>query len=133
MRRVGAQAGAAAHDGAHQFVGVQAALHQQFGAPFARQLHGLVGGGVAVLDIDDLVRRDVEAELAGDFLDLGARPDQQRQDDAFFGGLDGAAQRAFVAGMGDGGRRRGQFPAAGEQAFVFGVLLFHGESPKVFQ
>ena len=60
---------------------------------------------------------------------MGARADQQRPDESHFGCLDGAAQRAFVTGMGDGGRRRGEFAAAGEQAFVFGVLLFHGESP----
>jgi len=104
---------------------MQAALHQQLGAAFACQLHGHVGGGVAVLDVDDLVRGDVQAGCFGHFLDLAARADQQRLDDAHFGGFDGAAQRAFVTRMGDGSRCRGQCLAAGKQQSVLGVFLFH--------
>ena len=50
----GADAGVARHDGAHQLVGMQAALHQGFGPSGAHQLDGLGGRVVAVLGVDQL-------------------------------------------------------------------------------
>ena len=44
------------HDRAQQFVGVQAALHQQFGLALANQFDRLGGRGMAVRHVDDLQR-----------------------------------------------------------------------------
>ena len=56
----GAQPGRRGRDRAHQFVGVQAALHQQFAFAGADHFDALGGGGLAVLHIDKLVLADVE-------------------------------------------------------------------------
>ena len=125
----GAQAGGALDHGAHQFVSVQAALHQQFGAAFAYQLHRRLGRRHAVRRIDQLVTGNVQLRLRRHSFDFGARADQNRLQYPQFGCLDGAAQRAFVAGMGHGGRGGGKFLAAGDQAFVLLVLAFHELTP----
>ena len=53
----GADAGLARHHGAHQFVGVQAALHQRLGAAAAHEFDRLGRRIVAVQRIDDLEAR----------------------------------------------------------------------------
>ena len=95
----GAQAGLLGHDRAHQLVGVQAALHQQLGLAGADQLDGLGRGGVAVRHVDELELPDVEPELLRHAADLVGRPDQDRDHQPGSGRLDGAAQRALVAGV----------------------------------
>ena len=95
-----------AGDRAHQFVGMKAPLHQQLA--FARMNHfdGLRGGRLAVAASTIskwLMSRLCFLATAAIF---AARPDQDRNDDARLGRLDRAAQRGFVAGMDDDGRRR---------------------------
>ena len=72
--------------------------------------------------VDDRQPRDVDAVLLRDRLDPRARTDQDRRDQAELRRVDGAAQRALVAGMRDGGRRGRQRPAEVEQPLVLLVL-----------
>ena len=60
---LGAQARRLCGDAAHQFVGVQAALHQQLALARVDQLDGLCRGRLAVRGIDELEAADVEAVL----------------------------------------------------------------------
>ena len=53
MRRAVRMPDVAGHDGAHQFVGVQAALHQRLGRACSDQLDRLGGRVVAVLRVDE--------------------------------------------------------------------------------
>ncbi len=65
----------------------------------------------------------VQPLRSGDGLYLVARPDQQWPDDADPGRLHGAAQRAFVTGVGDGGRCRRDFLTARAEAGIFGACV----------
>ena len=78
MRRSVRKPGRLGGDAAHQFVGVQTALHQHFAAGGMNQLNGLGGSSLAVGGIDDLEAADVEAVLARDIPDLRRRADEQR-------------------------------------------------------
>ena len=79
----------------------------------------LGGGGLAVRSVDDLVARMFRSCLAATSLIFAAGPDQDRLDDAGFGGLDRAAQRTLVAGMHDDGRNRRDALRRRDQAVVF--------------
>ena len=59
---------------AHQLVGVQAALHQQFALGLVNELDGLGGGCLAVRRVDDLEAADVDAVLGGRILIFAAGP-----------------------------------------------------------
>ena len=59
----GAQAGFRGHDLMQQFVGMQSALHQQFGLAFPDQRDSTRGGGVAVRGRLDAQIGDVDIEL----------------------------------------------------------------------
>ena len=103
-----AQPGVALDHRAHQLVGVQAALHQRLGLALAHQRRRpsrprpRCSGASTIWK-----RRRCRCRLLRDRLDARARPDQDRRDQAEPGRVDGAAQRALVAGMRDrGGRRR---------------------------
>ena len=86
----GAQSGVAADDGAHQFVGMQAALHQRFGAAFAHQFDRPRGRGVAVGRIDDLGVTQIDAEFLCGGLDFLLRADQDGHDQSHFRRIHGA-------------------------------------------
>jgi hypothetical protein len=98
----GAQAVLAADHLGHQFVGVQAALHQGFALAGPAQRHRDLGRGVAVRGIDDPAVADVHAELFGNPADLRLGADQRRHDQAF--GRGRAGRRAATP------RRRGGPP-----------------------
>ena len=102
---VGPQAAHLCRDGAHQFVGMQAALHQQLALGGMNELDALCRRRLAVRSIDELERGDVEAELAGRIPDFLFGSDQHRPDDAGRRTVDDAAQRAFIAGVHDNSRR----------------------------
>ena len=70
-----------------QFIGVQAALHDELGTAGADEFHRLGRRGVAVGNVDDLGRADVDAELFRDAADLSFRADEDRQDHAGRGGV----------------------------------------------
>ena len=61
---------------------MKAALHEQFGAARADQLHSLGGGCFAMRGVDDFEFIDVELVLSGDGRDFRRRPDQNGIDDA---------------------------------------------------
>ena len=88
---------------------VLATLHQHLGAALAHQRHRLLGGGMAVLHIDDLVGTDVELRRACGREILSPRPHQDRRDDAQLRGVQGASEGGLVARMrhGGGGGRQG--------------------------
>ena len=97
----GPKAGVALDHRAHQFVGVEAALHQRLGAALAHQRDRLCGRVLAVLGIDDLESADVEAVLRGDVADPLLRPDQDRLDQFQLRRFDRAFQRHLIARMRD--------------------------------
>lgn len=107
---LGAQPGVARHDLVHQFVGMQAALHQQAGLPAAHQLDRGGGRGVAVRRIDDGRPAQVQAAALGHVADLLLRTHQDGREQAQLHGLQRGAQRGFVAGwataQGSAGRVR---------------------------
>jgi hypothetical protein len=88
----GAQAGLARGHLAHQFVGVQAALHQKLALGFADEFDPLYRGRSAVGYVDDLEAVDPKAVFARNRGNLGGRPHQDRNDEASFGGFDRTAQ-----------------------------------------
>ncbi|KFB74530.1 MAG: hypothetical protein AW09_000165 [Candidatus Accumulibacter phosphatis] len=96
---LGAQACAAGNHLGHQFVGMQAALHQRLGVVAADQRHGHGRGFMTVLDVHDPVLSEVEAIFLGD----GANPllgsDQDRVDQVRLGGEQGAPERFTIAGV----------------------------------
>src|SRR6516225_7001231 len=65
-------------DGAHQFVGMEAAFHQQLALAGPNQLDRLGGCGIAVGNIDQLKLADIELMVASDAIDLGGRPNEHR-------------------------------------------------------
>ena len=79
---VGPQPADLGGDGAHDFVGMQAALHQDLALACVDQLHTPGGGrGLGWRRIDDFVAGDVQAVLGGDVPDPGRRADEDRPDD----------------------------------------------------
>ena len=97
----GAQAGIALDHGAHQLVGVQAALHQRFGSSLANQLDGFGCRILAVLSIDDLEAADVETVLGRDLANAVLRTDEDRLDQFQVGGRESAFERNLIAGVRD--------------------------------
>ena len=102
----GAKPGLALHDRPQKLVGMQAALHQQLGLAGADQLDRLLGGGLAVRDVDDLDAVEVEANDLGDAADLVLGPDEDRHDESRLGRLERSLERGLVTGMGDRCRER---------------------------
>src|SRR5258705_6058591 len=61
--------------GAHDFVGVEAALHQDLALAFVDQFHAAGGGGgLGGRCVDDLIAGDVQAMLGGDVFNPGRGP-----------------------------------------------------------
>ena len=126
-----AQAGLAVEHGAHQFIGVQAALHQALGLAQSDLADRLLGGGMAVGRVHDLDAVEREARLGRRGADPRHRPDQDRPDQADAGRVQRRGQRVFVAGVRDRGGHRGQLTRPCEQALVFRRLLLHRSPPVV--
>jgi hypothetical protein len=112
----GAQPGGTGHHRAHQLVGVQAALHQRLHLARAGHGHGLVGGFVAVLGVDDAHARQVGAGRLGHGMDLGLRPHQHRHDQPAPRRFQRTQQRIVVARVDHRGQHRRHVLAALEQA-----------------
>ena len=98
---------------------MQAALHQQLAPALVNELDAAGRRRVAVPRVDDLVTRDVHAELTRRVGDFCRRPDQDRLDDPGLGGVGGAAQRSLVAWVHDDRRRGRHFLRARDKTFVF--------------
>ncbi len=115
----GAQPGRSGGHGAHQFVGMQAAFHQEFALAFANERDGLRRRSFAVRRVDEGVTGNVETRFAGDFLDFRLGSNQDRDNDAGFGGFHRAPERGLVAGVDDDRRRRGRLLRPRDQPLVF--------------
>jgi hypothetical protein len=102
----GAQAGGHGHHGAHQFIGMQAALHQRGSMAFMHQLHRARGRCVAMFGVDQRQFGDIEMRRVGGLADTRLRPNQYRFDDAHIGRIERAFQRIAVTRMGDSHCRR---------------------------
>ena len=73
------QSGVARHHGAEQLVGVQAALHQQFGFAEPHEFNRLRGRRVAVRRIDDARLAEIDPMPLSDVADLRRRTDEDRR------------------------------------------------------
>jgi hypothetical protein len=124
---LGAQAGAARDHLGHQFVGVQAALHQRFGVAVADQGHGHRRRLVAVFHVHDPVLLEVEVVLLGDRADLLFRADQDRVDQVRLGGEQRALERLAVAGVHHRHVDRRQAFGALHQDLQASVLVRNGD------
>ena len=120
----GAQPGLARDHRGHQFVGVQAALHQASALPSRTSRTASGGGGLAVGRVDDLEAGDVDVACFATPR-CARRPDQDRRDQPRPRGIDGAGERGLVAGMRDRGGSAGRVLAELEQALVVLVLRAH--------
>jgi hypothetical protein len=118
---VGPQAAHLRRDGAHQLVGVKAALHQHLALGSVNQLDAPGGRGLAVRGVDDLQACDVETVLARGIPDLRFGADQHGTDDAGFRTIQRAAQRRFIAGMHNDGRYRRHRFGGRDQTIILAV------------
>ena len=69
-----------------------------------------------------LAAGNVDAVLGGDGADLRRRADQHRLDERLRGGVDRAAQRGLVAGMGDDRHSGGAVAGGGDEAVVLSAV-----------
>lgn len=122
---LGTQAGRSSHHCAHQFVGVQASLHQHLDFGFPGQSHRFVGGSMAMRRVHQFEAGDIKAELVSRRFDLSSRSYQDRLQNTQLGGLDRASEGTFVTGMGHGRRHWSQRLTPGNEGFVLFVLAVH--------
>ena len=122
-----ADAGVARHDGAHQLVGVQAALHQGLGAARAHELDRLGRRIVAVQRTRPARRRRCRAPACAATSRMRARgPTRIGFSRPRRAAFDRAFQRDRVAGMGDRRRHRRVLARHGDQPIVLLVTAFSG-------
>ena len=95
----GAQAALATHHRGHQFVRVEAPLHQRFGLAALHPCNRLGRGRMAVRRIDDDKAREILAERRRGGRDLGLRPDQDGFEEPQRHRLEHRAEGRRVAGM----------------------------------
>ncbi|KKJ05189.1 hypothetical protein XF14_17855 [Burkholderia gladioli] len=115
---VGAQARAARHHRAHQFIGVQTALHDRADAAGGGEFDRPCGRGMAVRHLLERPAARLDAGLRGHPCQPGARRDDHRLEQRTQGrivdrGERGEADR--VTGMRDRDRERRQAPSALDQ------------------
>ena len=122
---VGAQPRVALHHGAHQLVGMEAALHQRLGPPFAHNLDSLRGRRVAVRDVNTFIRRDVQLKLLRDPGNFRCRTDQNGPDEPHLRRVDRSLERALVARVRDRGDHRVEAFRRCDEALIPLVLLKH--------
>ena len=87
------------HHGSHQFVGVQATLHQRLDTAGCHQFDRLRSGIMAMFRCDELHSADAEAASICDAADAVWRPDQHRFDQPQPRRFHGPLQRHIVARM----------------------------------
>lgn len=82
-----------------QFVGMKAALHQQFRLAATYREHGTRGGRMAMRRVDDRRETQIEPCFVRDLVNLRGRPDQYRLDESKPRGVERALERRLIAGM----------------------------------
>src|SRR3954467_14144568 len=97
----GPKSGRTGGDGPHQFISVEAALHQQLTLCLTDHFDRLCSRRVAMRHIDDLHAVERNSVLQGNRLYLARGANQHRLDDTFLSRLDRAAQGRFIAWMHD--------------------------------
>ena len=132
-----AQPRLAGHDGAHQLVGVQAALHEGVGLAAPHKGDGLFSGVMAVRCIDAAETGEIDAYGSGRRRELSGRRHEDRLHEVEFGGLDRRAERDGVAGMGDGDAEPRQRLRRRDQPVIFRmaqgrVVVTHDPVPQRF-
>ena len=110
------------HDLGEQFIGMQAALHQQLGFAGPHELDSLLRRRMTVRNVDDLCSTEIEGERLRDASDVVLGTNEDRADEARLGSLERALKRGLIARMGHGGRKRPERSRRRDQALVFFVL-----------
>ena len=80
-------------DRAHELVGMETALHQGFDLSIARECDRLRCSRMAMFGRDELIAREVELGLFRGSSNFRLRSNQDRDNELFLSGLDGAKQR----------------------------------------
>ncbi len=107
------------HHRAQEFVGVEAALHQDLRFALAHESHRLRRGGVAFADVHDFDIAELDALGLGDLGDRRRGTDQDGVDQALACGVDRAGQCRLLARPGYGGGDGVEASTALQQTFVF--------------
>jgi hypothetical protein len=115
----GSKPGRRGGDLAHQFVGMQAALHQELTLSLPDQGHCRCRSGVAMRHVDNLVRPQIKPVVGRYLANLRFGSDQHRNDQTILCGLQRAAQRGFVTGVRHDRDRRRDLLRGRDQAVVF--------------
>jgi hypothetical protein len=126
---VGPQPGVAFDDRAHQFVGVETALHERLHLALSRKRDGPFGRRLAMRSVYDRDAGQVESAVRGHGSDPLLWTDQNRDDQPCLGCFDCPTQRAFVAGMCDRAWHRLERPRPCDQSLILFMLLFHVVGP----
>jgi hypothetical protein len=95
----GAQAAVTFHHFGHEFVGMEAALHQSLGLALAHELDRAFCGSVAVLGRHNREIRDVDSELGRYLPDTAWRPDEDWLDQAEARCIHCPFERALITRM----------------------------------
>ena len=122
MRRAGADSGLALHDLGEQFVGMQAALHQQLGVAGSHEFDRLLGSRMTVWNIDDFKAAEIQREGLRDTADLVLGADENWLNKPRLCSLDCTFKRGLVAGVCDGGGKRRERLRRRDKTFIFFVL-----------
>lgn len=94
------------NDRTHEFVGVQAALHQRLDLVVASECNCLSGRGMTLLCWHKFISRDFYLGPIRCRSDLGGGSDQHGNDEIRFGGLDCAKQGVTIDWMNHGSPER---------------------------
>ena len=128
----GADSALARDYGAHELIGVKAALHEGFDSPRGDEADRLRRGVMAMPRGDDLEAADVESGFFRCLTHTVRRGDQDRVDESKLMGLDSAAKRDVVAGMRDGDFDRPLLLRLGDKALIpFAAYRFFGRDHLV--
>jgi hypothetical protein len=109
----------ARHYGSHQFIRVQAALHQRLDTSGGHQFHCLDSGILAMFRPHDLQFGDIETGSHGNISNALLRANQDWLDQVKSGRFDRASERDIVTGMHDGNLDDCFGLCRLDQAFVF--------------
>ena len=111
------------NDRTHEFVGMEAALHQRLNPVVASEFNRLSSRSVAVLRWHEFISGDFYFGLIRCGSDLGGGSDQHGNDEICFGSLDCTKQGIRINRMNHGGPDRLQGHRAPDEVLVMVVAL----------